>query len=230
MYALRAAGVVGANTVPLERMGRTDAGVAAACQIVALRMRAGLVGDAGAQLVAAVNVALGPLLVMLAIEPLRFSPRHDCCFRYYKYLIGRNIVASTAIEITQRLQELVGTHDFRYLSHGTAAARRTILAVKLECHGDLAVLHVHARAFAYHQIRILAAVVIRMARNGDFSLLHRVFTGALPFRAIASPRRLCLCHCGYDAVTYDSAFLRTNAHYCCLAADMRLRHAPFASQ
>lgn len=166
------------GVAPLEAgyaaAGRTDAGVSAAAQTIAVEVPDWLDHRALA----------GPLPDTIrpwasAMVPADFHPRHDAIERIYRYSMPEHGID---LERARRAAEaLPGTHDFRDLSADTTDTVRELSALTLQPHGDYVLLEVRAPSFVRQQVRRLVTVVCQVGR-GDRSLddVERLLDPAVP--------------------------------------------------
>ncbi|WIA42308.1 hypothetical protein OEZ86_008322 [Tetradesmus obliquus] len=175
-----------------SRCGRTDKGVSALGQVLALRLRSSaLAGQplppAAAELdyPSLLNKALPDTIRVLgwADAAPEFSARFDCRDRKYKYFMvqdgGLDLAAMNAAA-----QHLVGEHDFRNFCKADVAQvknfRREVLAATIEpaavrCPGmSVVALRIKGTAFLWHQARArLMAEVMTDGRMSHYSELYQ---------------------------------------------------------
>ncbi|XP_069744295.1 tRNA pseudouridine(38/39) synthase-like [Narcine bancroftii] len=168
------------QTANYHRCGRTDKGVSAFGQVISLYLRSRTVGLDGSPLPGAVqelpythllNRVLPRDIRALAWAPAPpgFSARFSCLHRTYRYLFP-----SAGLDLERMGQAatlMQGSHDFRNLcrmdvANGVVNFWRTVLSARLRPQGPgLCCLEVRARAFLYHQVRCMAAVLLLVGRG-----------------------------------------------------------------
>ena len=157
-----------------SRGGRTDKGVSALGQVVALLLRSkGLVGepelpeDEEMNYPALLNGVLPPTIRVLGwtTAPPNFSARFSAKFREYKYfMVDKSEGGLDVDRMRAAASFLVGQHDFRNFCKADVAAVksfvRNILAVRVEeaegmVWGGRRVVELYIRgtAFLWHQVR-----------------------------------------------------------------------------
>ena len=173
--ALRKCRLIPPDADPLElgysRCGRTDRGVSAAGQVVALRLRRGP-DSQPLDYVALVNRWLPDDIRVLGfrvVDP-SFSARFDATGRHYKYFflqdgsydIGRMNLAAA---------NFVGEHDYRNFCKMDDSVKtfcRTVKSCEIEPAGGddgAFVLNVMGSAFLWHQVRCMAAVLFSVGKG-----------------------------------------------------------------
>jgi tRNA pseudouridine38/39 synthase len=162
-----------------SRAGRTDAGVSAVHQIVALRIRTSTqkLGKASAlsdypEYCKLLNHRLPEDIRILAWAPVSdaFNARFDCRYREYRYLFP--ITGLDLGKMKLACSYMVGEHDFCNLSipdpskpAGYSTVRH-ILLTDLQRDNDVFWhLQIRANGFLYHQIRCIMAVLLEIGRG-----------------------------------------------------------------
>lgn len=173
-----------------HRCGRTDKGVSAFCQVISINVRSKF----GAETIAEdtsiknempycrlLNRVLPPEIRCIAWKPLKnpnFSARFDCIQRTYRYFFPRG-----SLDIGQ-MQEacthLLGVHDFRNLckmdvANGVITFIRSIDAAQIHSASgetgssafDMMYLEIKGRAFLWHQIRCIMAVLLLVGEGKE---------------------------------------------------------------
>ncbi|MFC3477462.1 tRNA pseudouridine(38-40) synthase TruA [Halobacterium litoreum] len=174
--------------------GRTDAGVSARAQTIAL--------DAPEWLTPyALNGELpDPIQAWAAADaPADFHATHDAEYREYRYYW----LASEADDTRARraLAALAGEHDFHNLTPDDDHTVRD-LAVDVARDGDFLVVTVRASGFSRELVRRVVSLAQEVTDSGDFDRIDRVFSeepiqgnaGVQP----ANPQPLVLHDVGYD--------------------------------
>jgi len=153
-----------------SRCGRTDKGVHAAGNYIALQLREkprkeGASGDDDYDYAAMLNGVLSSDIRMLACcrAPPGFDARFSCKYRAYQYyfpLCGENLD-----RMREAAQSFVGAHDFRNFCKMDIEAvtnyRREVLSVSVrEKPGGVGEFSVTGLAFLWHQVRNMVAVLL----------------------------------------------------------------------
>nr|CDS22692.1 trna pseudouridine synthase 3 [Echinococcus granulosus] len=173
--------------------GRTDKGVSALSQVVALTLRSNVHSGVGViapedtsnlypekpevDYVLVGNKNLPPDIRILAWcpVPFDFNPRRDCISRSYKYFFP---AADLNVE-TMRIaaSKLIGQHDFRnfcspQINNGVFNHERIIFDIDISDDDDaktnlrrFCCLNIRGSAFLYHQIRCIASLLIAIGRG-----------------------------------------------------------------
>lgn len=209
-----------------SRCGRTDKGVSALGQVLALRLRSSaLAGQplppAAAELdyPSLLNKALPDTIRVLgwADAAPEFSARFDCRDRKYKYFMvqdgGLDLAAMNAAA-----QHLVGEHDFRNFCKADVAQvknfRREVLAATIEpaavrCPGmSVVALRIKGTAFLWHQVRCIAAVLLMVGRGQEQpcivqQLLDISSYPCKPQYSLAAEEPLLLFACGFEGIQWQ---------------------------
>ncbi len=172
---------VAAHPVRLGCAGRTDTGVHAIGQVVHF--------DTAAERqprnwVLGCNTNLPADIAVHWARPVAedFHARFLACARSYRYLILNRPTRSSLLHrrvtwvhrpldarrMHVAAQALIGTHDFssyRALGCQAKSPVRTLHRLRVQRHGDLIELQVHADAFLHHMIRNIAGVLIAIGRG-----------------------------------------------------------------
>lgn len=209
-----------------SRGGRTDKGVSALGNVVALTLRsAGRVGgeplceDREYDYPALINRALPPEIRVMGwtTVPANFSARFSARHREYKYfLVDDGALDVAAMRAAAAL--LLGEHDFRnFCKPDVTAVKsfvRTILEVRLEEVAALAVgrrrvleLYIRGTAFLWHQVRCMVAVLTMVGRGLEdpsvvAALLDVGATPRKPNYVMASEEPLLLYSCFYPGLSF----------------------------
>jgi tRNA pseudouridine38/39 synthase len=208
-----------------SRCGRTDRGVSAFGQIFGLRVRSKALVKDGDTLESALDdeelpyVILLNRLLPLDIRVLSWSPvddnfdaRFSCLFRRYKYYFPANGLNLDAMN--QAAQFYIGEHDFSNfckidVSKESERYERTVMEADVSyLNESFAVFHVKGKAFLWHQVRCMMAVLLLVGQgletpNIVLSLLKDYPEGqGRPNYTMADDFPLVLVECGYD----DSLF------------------------
>ncbi|KAK9824843.1 hypothetical protein WJX81_005826 [Elliptochloris bilobata] len=237
---------MGWEALGYSRCGRTDKGVSALCQVVALRVRsiarAGDVEPAPCDELdypALVNRALpGDIRVLgWAPVPTDFSARFSTLHRTYRYFIVQDGSLDVAA-MRAAAAALLGEHDFRHFCKvdvsKPASYRRRILeadVLDLQASGpagasSMLALHLRGTAFLWHQVRCIAAVLLLVGRGLEAPgviarLLDVQRLPRKPQYCLAPEEPLLLYECAYSALR----FMRSaNDHARTLAAVRRRLH------
>jgi tRNA pseudouridine38/39 synthase len=208
------------------RAGRTDKGVSALGQVVALLLRSS--ARAGEPPVEEENELDYPSLLNNVLpEDIRvlgwttvpdgFSARISALHREYKYLVVNR--GELDVERMQQAgQLLLGQHDFRnFCKPDVVAVRnfeRKMLEVRVErvasCtwgEWQLVEFYVRGTAFLWHQVRCMVAVLLMVGRGQEETsvvaeLLDAVKNPRKPSYVMASDEPLLLAACGYPDLTF----------------------------
>lgn len=191
------------GTVATTVAGRTDAGVHAAGQVVALELGAAF---PIAQLAAALNYHLRPHPVsVLRAVPARpdWSPRFSAIQRTYRYVILNRpappaLAAGRVWHLPQKLdvpamaeaaQALLGRHDFssfRAAGCQAKSALRTLNSLTVERDNDMIAIVAAARSFLYHQVRNMAGS-LKLVGEGHWEPARIAAVLAAADRRLAGP-------------------------------------------
>ena len=180
-----------------HRCGRTDKGVSAFQQVITIDLRSNLLDGPGVysyegckahqrnreekeiDYCKILNARLPPTIQVLSWAPCPrndFSARFDCVSRGYKYFFPRGNLDLS--RLNEAGQNLLGEHDYRNfckmdVANGVVNYTRRITSVKAECINDtgspydVCVLTIVGKAFLWHQIRCIVAVLFRVASGRE---------------------------------------------------------------
>lgn len=217
-----------------HRCGRTDKGVSAFCQVISIDMRStqpegeGVIAVPGCTTASAakpeldyvgiLNRILPPDIRVLAWAPVKtdFSARFNCNSRIYKYFFPRgdldvNLMNKAALKLT-------GTHDFRNLckmdvGNGVTNFIRTVDSAHVEAGPgekgyDMCVFTVVSKAFLWHQIRCIMALVFMVGKKQEApEIIDELFdvetNPCKPQYTMASEIPLNLYDCSYDDLKWN---------------------------
>ena len=171
----------GGVPVRVEASGRTDAGVHAASQIVAVTTPA---GHSVQTLTKGVNALLPADIACLRVDavPLDFDPRRWALGKHYRYRLlirrprcpfrsGRTWHLRSGVDcdlITRASRHLVGRHDFssfRAAGCGAHHAVRNLEAIEVEKQGDEVHLNFFGNGFLRHQVRIMVGTLVEVGQG-----------------------------------------------------------------
>ena len=172
-----AAGRLTGETVRIAGAGRTDAGVHAAGQVVALDSGSAL---SPGRLAAGMNYHLSQDIAVLSAHsvPGGFDPRRDALSRWYRYsLLGRRhrspLAGRTAVVVGGELdlvrmreaaRQMVGVHDFARLAgrldDPAASTVRAVSRIDIGTEGERISIDVEGNAFLPHQVRRMVGVIV----------------------------------------------------------------------
>ena len=211
-----------------SRGGRTDRGVSALGQVVALLLRS--VSKVGEPLTsedqemdypAILNRVLPSTIRVLGwtTAPKEFSARFSAEFREYKYFIIDDTRSSLDIERMKRAaSSFVGEHDFRNFCKADVAKvknfRRRIMKIELNVlptpmtkNESLVELYICGTAFLWHQVRYMSEVLLMIGKGLEDpsvveSMLDVSQTSAKPQFAPASEEPLLLFSCSYQGLQF----------------------------
>jgi tRNA pseudouridine38/39 synthase len=175
-----------------SRCGRTDKGVSAMGQVMALRIRTNVLHDnaetsnAEPTYIEQLNGCLPPSIRILAYDdriPDDFSARFSCVKRHYKYLLHPAIVGCDPLDVdamNEACKLLEGDHDFRNFCKLDASKQITnFKRIILHCHisklsedtsnplTNLLVLDLEGTAFLWHQVRCITAILLAIGRGHE---------------------------------------------------------------
>jgi tRNA pseudouridine38/39 synthase len=229
--ALRTTRLVAADaswaSVEYSRCGRTDRGVSALRQLVALRVRSAPPGTAPLDYVGSLNRALPADVRVLSWRPAPagFSARFSARWRQYKYFFWQDGSLDTHA-MADAAARFVGVHDFRNVCKMdvdcVANYVRTIHSFSLQPEPDgnalasavlpppapgsgaqLWSLNVRGSAFLWHQVRCMASLLFMVGRCQEqpsvvSALLDVAQTPGKPAYDMAAEEPLLFYACGYD--------------------------------
>ncbi|XP_031392759.1 tRNA pseudouridine(38/39) synthase isoform X2 [Punica granatum] len=215
-----------------SRCGRTDKGVSAVGQVIALFLRSNLKEtnendnmpcefgqrqDGEIDYVRVLNRALPKDIRVTGWcpVPVGFSARFSCLSREYKYFFWRDDLNISAMEHAGK--KFIGEHDFRNFCKMDAANvhhyRRHISSFELiPCNksfdgNQLWVIKVTGSAFLWHQVRCMVAVLFMVGQGLESPqilefLLDTDRTQRKPQYAMASEIPLVLQSCQFEGLTF----------------------------
>lgn len=209
-----------------SRGGRTDKGVSALGQVVALLVRSAGRADSDPldeedelDYPALLNRVLPSTIRVLGWTTVHanFSARFSACYREYKYFV----VTNDDFDIDRMRVAgglLVGEHDFRnFCKPDVVAVKsfvRRILDVRIEefplvkASGRKVIeLYVKGSAFLWHQVRCIASVLLMVGSGKEepkivTSLLDLENTPRKPQYSMASEEPLLLYNCAYENLEF----------------------------
>jgi len=197
--------------------GRTDSGVHAAGQVVALTLRAGFKAR---QVRDALNYHMKPhpvVVVRAAPAPDGWNPRFSAVHRSYRYvilnrrarpalLLGQAWHVATPLNaeaMHRAAQTLLGKHDFTSFRAAACQAKspvRTLDRLDVTRDGDLIIVVAEARSFLHHQVRNLVGT-LRLVGEGRWPIERVVAVLKARDRSTAGPTAsaegLCLMRVDY---------------------------------
>ena len=160
------------------------------------------------------NANLPPYIQILAWAPckeLDYSARFDCSARTYKYFFPRGDLDLDLLNEAGR--HLIGEHDYRNfckmdVGNGVVNYHRRIMEVSVEridatdSSYDMCALVIKGKAFLWHQIRCIVAILFRVASKKESpeivkQLLDIEENPRRPQYLMASEFPLNLSHCEY---------------------------------
>jgi tRNA pseudouridine38-40 synthase len=197
--------------------GRTDSGVHAAGQVVALALRAGF---RPRQVRDALNYHMKPhpvVVVRAAPAPEGWNPRFSAVQRSYRYvilnrrarpalLLGKASHVATPLDadaMHAAAQLLLGKHDFTSFRAAACQAKspiRTLDRLDVTRAGDIITIVAEARSFLHHQVRNLVGT-LRLVGEGRWPVERVASVLKARDRSAAGPTApaegLCLMHVQY---------------------------------
>ena len=234
------------STLSYSRCGRTDKGVSALGQVLALMLRSnGKLGepvlpeDQEIDYPKVLNRSLPPEIRILGwttVSP-EFSARFSANYRAYKYFIVQGVDASNRPSLDiDKMREAAryfeGLHDFRNFCKQDVLAVRTfqrrIMSFTIDPEGvesvspdgsrhQVYVLNVRGKAFLWHQVRCMAAVLLMVGKGLEVpeivkQMLDIELTPCKPQYNLADEAPLLLYACGFDPVTSGLTGFRRTTH------------------
>lgn len=201
-----------------SRCGRTDKGVHAAGNYIALNLRLkpkkGFQGDEGDyDYPTMLNARLPPDIRVLASAPAppEFDARFSCKYRAYQYYFP----LTGAINLDKMriaAEHLVGEHDFRNFCkmdvENVTNYTRSIVSVNIkELPGGIGEFAVTGQAFLWHQVRCMMAILLMVASGAEDpcivqKLLDIEKQPRKPVYEPADESGLVLYDCGFDGVPF----------------------------
>lgn len=208
------------SSLQYSRCGRTDKGVSALGQVLALKLRsvartdqeeAALDREYDYPII--INRALPPDIRVLAWCPLHpeFSARFSATYRLYRYFIVQRGQLDVA-KMRDAAARLCGRHDFRNFckldvlavkSFERVVYEASITQLGLTCHGgEVLVFTVKGSAFLWHQVRCMVAVLLMVGQGQEApevvsQLLDVAALPCKPQYCMAPEEPLLLAECGY---------------------------------
>ncbi|CAL8468632.1 g8172 [Coccomyxa elongata] len=217
---------VGWEGLGYSRCGRTDKGVSAIGQVIALWLRseaktgeAPLSADEEMDYAVTLNRALPDDIRVLGWTPVpeTFSARFSAVHREYKYFIVQRGDLNLAA-MREAAGHFVGDHDFRNFckvdAQHVSSFRRTVLDFRITpLEGLMAggarvyALHVRGTAFLWHQVRCMAAVLLLVGRGLESpdvvrQLLDVEDTPSKPQYNMAPEEPLLFYACVFDSLCF----------------------------
>jgi tRNA pseudouridine38-40 synthase len=225
--------LTGGGPVSVTVAGRTDSGVHAAGQVVALRLRTGF---SPRQVRDALNYHMKPhpvVVVRAAPAPEGWNPRFSAVEREYRYLIlnrrarpalllGRAWHVGAPLDaeaMRAAARTLLGRHDFTSFRAAACQAKspiRTLDRLDVRRDGDLITVTAAARSFLHHQVRNLVGT-LRLVGDGKWAPDRPAAVLAARDRSAAGPTApaegLCLMRVTYpvDPFSDSGASVRRRA-------------------
>ena len=142
--------------------GRTDRGVHACGQVAAFTTD---VPDRATQ---TINLQLPPdcWCSGFAEVPPMFHPRYDAKSRTYRYFFSKSPSDVAAME--RAAHYFIGRHDFTNFARvGDKNPWRNILGIRIGDIKGLVYLEVKAESFLWHQVRCMAAALLKVGENEE---------------------------------------------------------------
>ena len=205
------------EALEFSRCGRTDRGVSAAGQVIALNVRSNGGGDDATELpyLAMLNRSLPRTIHVLAWSPvdLTFDARFSCTARHYKYFFRADGLNVTAMRAAAALLE--GEHDFRNFCKLDPSKQMTSFVRRIDSASigrmypldDDYVFDLVGSAFLYHQVRHIVAVLFHVGAGLEppsvvSALLDVERLPSKPNYEMAEALPLMLWRCGYPDGTF----------------------------
>jgi tRNA pseudouridine38/39 synthase len=141
-----------------------------------------------------------------------FSARFSCLSRTYKYFFPRGDL--NIEEMKQAAESLLGTHDFRNLckpdiGNGVTNFVRSVARVSIdEYNRDLCVFTIEGKAFLWHQVRCIVAVLVLVGQGHESRDIIQLLLDidkhpGKPQYSMAWEMPLCLFHCQFENVQWQ---------------------------
>jgi tRNA pseudouridine38-40 synthase len=140
--------------------GRTDRGVHSCGQVVAFTT------DSPERAIRTINLQLPPDLwcTGYAEVPEQFHPRYDAKSRTYRYYFSE--IPDDPVAMGRAAQHFVGSHNVTNFARvRDKNPWRTILAIRIGEEEGFAYLEVTAESFLWHQVRGMAAALLRVGEG-----------------------------------------------------------------
>ncbi|KIZ05800.1 hypothetical protein MNEG_2154 [Monoraphidium neglectum] len=213
------------SSLQYSRCGRTDRGVSALGQVLAIKLRSAaradeppLPADEETDFAAIINRALPSDIRVLGWADVSdgFSARFDARTREYKYFIVQDGSLDLAA-MREAAGALVGEHDFRNFCRADVLQvrnfRRSILSASIDrvpaAAGDCQVyaLCIRGTAFLWHQVRCIAALLLMVGRGLEApsivaTLLDVTRVPAKPQYNYAPEEPLMLYACEFEGIQW----------------------------
>lgn len=192
---------LGTEEPELRWAGRTDAGVSARGNVVAVRTDF----PRGKLLQALTRNAVDVWAWALADVDDRFDPRRDARARRYRYHLRSDLDAAA---LRAALAPFVGTHDFSGFARVEPGhdPRRTVTAIEVRRQGPFLVVDVEGESFLWNQIRRMVEAARRVAA-GDLpsDVLARTLAAGEPAElGTAPPYPLVLMDVEYERIAFEA--------------------------
>jgi len=214
----RALTTITGEKIRISSAGRTDQGVHAKGQVVALRTDSPLPPKTLAQ---ALNYYLPEdIAVRDAFEVNNeFDPRRDAVSREYCYYIWNSVPPSPFLRrsayfvprpllvaaMNEACQALLGTHDFAPFAsslNGRKNTVRTVYRAEVVREGDLVTCQMVANSFLPHQVRHTVGALVKVGLGkSDVAAFHEILRSKKPATAgpVLPPHGLCLLKVNYPS-------------------------------
>lgn len=195
-----------------SRCGRTDKGVHASGNYIALDMRVKRAkggDDSPYDYASMLNNVLPDDIRILAVEKVAddFDARFKCRFRVYRYFFP--LAGEDLARMNEAGAHFVGEHDFRNFCkmdvENVSHFRRKMMSVGVTaCHG-IGEVRVVGTAFLWHQVRCMVAVLLLIGQGlEDPSVVRDLLNVDLfpqkPLYDLADESGLVLYDCGFEDV------------------------------
>ena len=220
------------DTCKFSRCGRTDKGVSAMNQVIALNLRSSVDPDNQADpafdekeipYITIMNSLLPADIRVHSIcmrPPPGFDARFSCEYRHYKYLFKKDDLDLDLMR--EAANNYLGSNDFRNFckidgSKGITNYRRQVYSAGIEHHkDDFYVFNLKGTAFLWHQVRCMMAIMFLVGQRLEhpsivLDLLDVEKYPRRPVYEMANDTPLVLYDCLYPEMEWKTALDFTSA-------------------
>jgi tRNA pseudouridine38/39 synthase len=196
------------STCNYSRCGRTDKGVSALGNAVALLVRSRPNHPQGEyDYLGMLNKILPSDIraASFAYVPMDFNARFSCNYREYKYFL---FLDDYDLPLMQRAgQKFIGLHDFRNFCKldvvSTTDFKRRVISIDIEVQGSIAVTTIRGGSFLWRQIRCMMAVLMLIGKGLETAdvidcMLDVETLQSKPIYSIAPASHLALFDCVFE--------------------------------
>lgn len=196
------------KTCNYSRCGRTDRGVSALGNAIALHVRSRPNHPQGEyDYLGVLNKVLPKdiRVTSVAFVPLHFDARFSCLYREYKYFF---FIDDYDLSLMQAAAlKYVGLHDFRNFCKldvvNTTNYKRRVISISLQLQGSVVEVTIRGLSFLWHQVRCMVAVLMLIGRRlEDPEIIDRLLdveiVTAKPQYDMAPGETLVLFDCAFE--------------------------------